>query len=427
MSSEDQPDMEQSPTVEEPDLTIEELEGTTELPDAAVVLQGAAATPFLDILGEISIEGVKTTKRARSVYRLVPRKELQAGLDAGRLRWATPRKGGDLSPLIKDRRTGRIAGHADLKGARPSALNVLGPVAWQAMAIATQQHFLVEINSRLAGIEGRVDELLARDTDTKLAELHELREEAKRASASLARGIPPTEAELRQWLHRAGVIRKELARRAERASRKYLTGELPAVDADEAFALAAVSVQVLAELSSVYGALPMDSPDEMSHRLGAENSRLEPAQEMLRAIASTLDVAHHRWEMQHAIYEKRRPRARVVQGVNKVSPMKLGVPEPEGIPLSPEGAERTQKVLGLCRPASESVLVEIGAGGEVRVALEARATPIEAPGELSEDDIERSVTHYDGRWWALGKYGPYQTREGAVTRLRCLRTIPAAD
>jgi hypothetical protein len=333
---------------------------------------------------------------------------------------ATPRKGGIASVLVKSKETGRLAGHADLKGVRPSAVKVLGPVAWQALAMATQQHFLVEINDKLAGIGAGVDKLLARDTDSKLAELHELREEVERAHGSLAGGHPPTEPELRQWLHRAGILRKELGRQAERAAREYLTGERSAQDADEAFTLAVVAVQVLSELSSLYGALPVQSIEELQHRLNVERARVEPAREALRGVADTMDVAHHRWRMQQALYERARPKTRVVRGINRVSPKALGAPEPRGRPLSAEGAERTATVLGLAPRQAESLLVELGAGGDVRVAVESVTPQPANAAELTEDDIERAVTLYDGHWWALGQYGPYDTKDAAVSRLRTL-------
>ena len=120
---------------------------------------------------------------------------------------AIARKGGDASVLVKSTETGRIAGRADLKSAKPSAMKALGPVAWQAMALATQQHYLVEINDKLGGVKGAVDELLARLTDDKRAEADELRDEAARIRVKLARGENVDVSSLDNWLHRAGVSR----------------------------------------------------------------------------------------------------------------------------------------------------------------------------------------------------------------------------
>jgi hypothetical protein len=87
-----------------------------------------------------------------ATFRLVPSEQASKGLADGSLRWATGKKG-DASVLIKDKATGRIAGHGQLQKARPSPAKVLGPAAWEAMAMATQQHYLVEINDKLQCIE----------------------------------------------------------------------------------------------------------------------------------------------------------------------------------------------------------------------------------------------------------------------------------
>jgi hypothetical protein len=81
----------------EPDLSIEEVESAEGLPGAALSLRGSAAVRFIDALGAAAIEPAKTAARPRTVYRLVPCKELRDGLDAGRLRMATPRRGGSVS------------------------------------------------------------------------------------------------------------------------------------------------------------------------------------------------------------------------------------------------------------------------------------------------------------------------------------------
>ena len=126
--------------------------------------------------------------------------------------------------------------------------------------------------------------------------------------------------------------------------------------------------------------------------------------------------------MHASIYEsEKRPRARVLQEFNKISPMKIGGQAPPAIPLSGEGAELVRSLLALSAPEPESLLIEIG-DGEVRVAVEsARASVLAARGETAEDKIDQAVTRYaDGTWWVDGRFGPYKTREGALARLRSL-------
>jgi hypothetical protein len=76
--------------------------------------------------------------------------------------------------LVKNAKSGRIAGNADLKRVKP---NLIGPAVWQAMAVATQQHYLVEIFGKLEGIKAGVHEILARlddEIDGRLNHLEEI-------------------------------------------------------------------------------------------------------------------------------------------------------------------------------------------------------------------------------------------------------------
>ena len=148
-----------------------------QLHGSAVTLSGEAARDLAETVAPVARElaqagkallgNRKAQEQGTQLYRLVPRKELAEGLQNGALRMGVPRKGGDATALVKTVTTGRTAGHADLVKAegvraKPSAMRALGPVAWQAMAMATQQHYLVEINDKLAGVAKGVDEVLAR-------------------------------------------------------------------------------------------------------------------------------------------------------------------------------------------------------------------------------------------------------------------------
>lgn len=418
------------------EASIERVVGDEQLPESAITLTGDAAVALTDAVAPVAKElaragrtVARTRDDAKNLYRLVPREDLAEGLRKGTLRMGAPRKGGDSTVLVRSVKTGRIEGHADLVKAKdakavPSAMRALGPVAWQAMAMATQQHYLVEINEQLAGVQRGVDEILARLTDEQRGRIEELREEAVRVRTKLVQGRPVDPHALEGYLHKAGELQRSLTYTAERAARGYLDGERSAREAEDDFHLALLAAQAMAELSSAYVSLPSHSVEELQHRVDGELARLAPRRELLQSIGRTLNKAHLKWQMHAAIYEEEmQPKKRVLRAFNEVSPKKIGGPKPRSGPLSPEGERQVRELLGISQPTPEALLIEVG-DGEVRVAVESDRRPELPAGDapLTEEQIEEAVTMYsDGKWWVHGKYGPYKTREGAVVRLRTLK------
>jgi hypothetical protein len=140
-----------------------------------VTLRAEAARDLRDTLGGALVKSAKAGRRAaETTYRLVPSQQASQGLADGTLRWATA-SSGDAAVLIKETATGRIAGHGQLQRVKPSPAKLLGPAAWEAMAMATQQHYLVEINDKLQSIEKGVDEALSRMDDDKRGTLRQVR------------------------------------------------------------------------------------------------------------------------------------------------------------------------------------------------------------------------------------------------------------
>jgi hypothetical protein len=418
------------------EASIEPVVGGEQLPESAITLTGDAAVALTDAVAPVAKElarAGKTVARARddakNLYRLVPRKDLAEGLQSGALKMGVPRKGGDATVLVKSAKTGRTVGHADLVKAKhakpvPSAMKALGPVAWQAMAMATQQHYLVEINEQLAGVQRGVDEILARLTDEQRGRIEELREEANRVRTKLLQGRSVDPDTLEGYLHKAGELQRTLTYTAERAALGYLAGERPAKEAEDEFHLALLAAHAMAELSSAYVSLPSSSVEELQLRVDGEFARLTPRRELLQSIGRTLNKAHLKWQMHATIYENEmQPKKRALRAFNEVSPKKIGGPKPRAGPLSPEGEGQVRQLLGISQPVPEALLIEVG-DGEVRVAVESDRSPELPDGDapLSEEQIDEAVTMYsDGKWWVHGKYGPYHTREAAVVRLQTLK------
>jgi hypothetical protein len=95
------------------------------------------------------------------------------GLKDNALRFANPKRG-EVSVLIKEVKSRRIAIKADLKP-RPSPVEVLGPAAFQVMALATRQHYLAETSAKLEGIYQSVDEIKALHNDKSVGVLNQVR------------------------------------------------------------------------------------------------------------------------------------------------------------------------------------------------------------------------------------------------------------
>lgn len=142
-----------------------------------VTLTGEAAIAVRNTLGEPAKRMLarKAAPVAEETYRIVLDRTQQKALQDGTQRFANPGKG-DASLRLKDVKTGGSMPEARLekvsdsaKAAKPSVTKVLGPVAWEAMAMATQQHYLVEISDKLEGIASGIEELLERDDDDKRA------------------------------------------------------------------------------------------------------------------------------------------------------------------------------------------------------------------------------------------------------------------
>lgn len=154
--------------------------------ERAVRLVGAAAVEMRDALAQATRGGDLSRKARRELYELVPPPTLAEGIRDGTLRAAKP-KTGDASVLVKNVKDGTIVGKADLQRVKPTPAELIGPVAWEAMALATQQHYLAEISEKLDGIQHGVDEVLAQLNDDRVGSLNHWSEVAASAQAAARR------------------------------------------------------------------------------------------------------------------------------------------------------------------------------------------------------------------------------------------------
>lgn len=162
-------------------------------------------------------------------WRRVDQDRLQgdAGIRDGTLRAAKP-KSGDASVLVKNVNDGTIAGKADLQRVKPTPAELIGPVAWEAMALATQQHYLAEISEKLDGIQHGVDEVLAQLNDDRVGSLNHWSEVAASAQAAARRDGRLSEtrlAEVREGALRTKELWHQITTTARRQLEQYASGK----------------------------------------------------------------------------------------------------------------------------------------------------------------------------------------------------------
>lgn len=141
---------------------------------------------------------------------LDPSKDTRKALEAGELVLTKTKKGGQLLPQARSVKTGQVAENIPVKGAAPApkgakaakAATAGAAVVWQAMAIATQQHYLVAISGRLSNIERGVAEVIDRHVADKASELETTEDALELVEEHISSGNPLTDTErqdVRAW------------------------------------------------------------------------------------------------------------------------------------------------------------------------------------------------------------------------------------
>lgn len=183
------------------DQTPERATNATDRIDDAIRIAGPVA------------KSVAGQMRPGETVRLVPPKDLAQGLKDGSLELLRIRAGD--SAIVIDSNTGTFAGHMvvkrDGRRARAKARPQLSPaVAWQVAAVATQQHYLAEINAKLESISQGVRELQDRMQHDQLGELLSMRAGLEDMRRRRARGVLASVEDrlrLRKWMQEAESVR----------------------------------------------------------------------------------------------------------------------------------------------------------------------------------------------------------------------------
>jgi hypothetical protein len=323
----------------------------------AVRLSGEAGRQMRDGLGNAVRQGFRVARDARpgEVFELVPPEKLAKGIQQGTLRMAKPARG-DASVLVKNVKDGQIAGKADLRKVKPQAMEVLGPAAWQALAMATQQHYLAEISEKLEGIQQGVDELKELHIDDRIGKLNHIRELTSRVRAAAQRDgkvAPHQLDQLRDKTTDAEEVWHQALTTARRHVEQYQDGEIEPEDVTKSFAMLAYAVRVLGECSSALMALPYRTQEELEAVLAEERDRLYPALPEFLKLCDDLLHASEGWAAKELEYETRRPKNPVARSLH-VPPMEVRFsdgfkfevqPKPKLKPLAPPVTERLSRLV----------------------------------------------------------------------------------
>lgn len=281
-----------------------------------MVLRGTAAEALLADLGARTARTGWRLGREVSTdtYRLIPPAEARKGLADHSLRWATS-KTGDASVLIKHKDSGQIAHHGKLVKDVASPAKLLGPAAWQAMAMATQQHYLVEINAKLASVDRKLDELLARTDDHDLGKLDTVLQDVRitRRRMEAGHAVSPGMVEaLHRHVRTGADVVHALRRRVARALEAYRSGAGTETDVEEAWLLFVSATVALINVSQLLTELPYEHAGTLEAVSGEEQHRVSETLAAVRETAREVRWLGYVWSARWSDYDAAKPSRRSI-------------------------------------------------------------------------------------------------------------------
>ena len=346
----------------------------------AVRLTGRAAEEVLSNLPEPAKNKLlvrKAKQVTEATYRIALSPEQQKALKERTQRFANPGKG-TATVRLRDVATGKPVTEARLEkvdpgalAAKPSPAKMLGPIVWEAMAMATQQHYLVEIDKKLDGIAKGVDEVLARDDDRTLAVFREVHDIVRDSRERFDAGDELSSARVQEMHRLAGDARREwqvLYQRTRRLLNEYKNGDTGREKVQEAWELLWVATEVLVQVSGLLTSLPCASMDDLLAASREEHDRVVDAVEDIRELAAAMHAAHLQWRsdwMQWRVHGSRNPITNRIRAVRK-QPV-LTKPAQQGL-----GYDLARQLRELITPVAEpeAMLVTVNADGTVDVVPE---------------------------------------------------------
>ena len=357
---------------------------TTQRP--LVRLTGKAALVVRDTVAEQQKKVLvrRTADVLEESYRITVSPEQAKALREGTQVWAKPGKG-DASLRLRDAATGKPIPEAKLEkvrdsarsAAKPSVTKVLGPAVWEAMAIATQQHYLVEISDKLQGIASDVEEVLERLDDDKRGTLNHVAKTVADSHARLAAHGSLSSGrveELRDAARDADRVWHQLRERFRRHLTGYGEGAVTREDVERSWGLLLYATRVLTDSSALLTTLPLDTVEDLENTAFEEGERVLDAINILQELAYELAAWHLEFRDQWFKWDTYGSRNPVVRRYRKLR----GLPEaarPETEILTGPIAQQAAQI-ALPALAPSALLITTYADGQVTVMAE--AVPVRA-------------------------------------------------
>jgi len=288
---------------------IEVLDADFVVPSGpSVRLTGDAARDVTDLLGNIGTGALEAHNRSKALFLVSPSKDISKQLADGTLRWANSSTG-DASVLIKNTETGKVAAQGRL--VHQSLTKVIGTAAWQAMAMATQQHYLVSIDNKLSAIRGAIDELQAQNQDERLGALNSAARQADRVLAAVAEQDRVSSNALNQLAaasQTADETFHQLLHQAQRHTQQFARDEGEAGQTEQSWAELLYALQVLGRCSLALVSLPHSDAQELQATAREERERINAVAEQTLRLAGELAAANASARKAYAYWEENRLR-----------------------------------------------------------------------------------------------------------------------
>jgi hypothetical protein len=367
-------------------LLMSKTQTATETEDRPFVrLTGEAAVAVRSTLGEPvrkKMFALKAAEATEDTYRVVTSPEQTKALKEGRQVWAKPGKG-DKSLRLRDAATSKPMPEARLEkvgdsaksAARPSVTKVLGPAAWEAMAMATQQHYLVEINDKLEGIATNVDEVLQRLDDDKRGALSHVAKTVEDSRTRLAHHGALSSGrvdELRDATRDADRIWHQLHERFRRHLTGYGEGHATREDVEHSWELLLCATRVLTESSALLTALPLDTVEDLENTAFEERERVLDAITALQELAYEFAAWHLEFQKQWFQWDTFGSRNPVVRKYRRTRGLPSAA-KPKTEMLTRAVAKQAAQ-LALPAPAPAALFITTHTNGEVSVMAEPTVT-----------------------------------------------------
>lgn len=300
-------------------------------------LPAGAAQAVRDLAPAVK-QGAKwlTRKEQPTTWHVNVSDEIRRRIADQELRFVTS-KGRTLAEL-RDK-SGEFAGKLDIsevapagKGVKPGQVAMGGAaVAWQAMAIATQQHYLVEITGKLSRIEGGLTDLLERQMAENHARLLTIVDDLTLIEQHIAEGDELSANDRQNVTSWHGEAKRIALAAGANADRVLGAPERDPMDALPDLALADRAASVAARCAATLLRMPYETPEK---RLTAFAHYAEDTRALVDGVTHAmlqLNRALTANDLEWLKYEQTRPTRKPLQLWNATGGRvkgHIGLPQP---------------------------------------------------------------------------------------------------